>query len=89
MYDVPGLVGIQHVFHRGRLHVGARCRSSSVSYLSCATYCYILILDYLHGTHSISGGTLSVDATVIGAAALMIYSKWAWRKTVGKIKLAA
>lgn len=26
--------------------MGERCRSSSVSYLSCATYCYILILDY-------------------------------------------
>lgn len=41
------------------------------------TYCYILKLDHLHGTNSISGGTLSMAAAVIGAAALMIYSKWA------------
>lgn len=43
-----------------------------------------LILDYLDSTNSIPSGTLSMAGAVIGAVALMIYSKWAWRKTVGK-----
>lgn len=48
---------------------------------SCATVLlHINIrLPGLHRTHSIPGGTLSVAVAVIGAAALMIYSKWAWR----------
>lgn len=48
-----------------------------------------LISDYMDGTNSIPGGTVSMAGAVIGAAALMIYSKWAWRKTVGKTKQAA
>lgn len=39
-----------------------------------------LILDYLDSTDSTPSGA----GAVIGAVALMIYSKWAWRKTVGK-----